>query len=153
MHSLHRLPVSVLGACTLAARREAVILWSPPGSGSFGSVCCSLHLSPRLLAGPNPTHQVHIHFFWIWAWMSRMLRIQPRSLDFWVRAAMCELGGHVNSAMERSVGNVPLHGAETLASGVVAVNMTGSAKALLWIQGLSGSGQTAQASIMTKSRL
>ena len=35
-------------------------------------------------AGPNPTHQVHIHFFWIWVWMTRMLRLQPRSMEFWV---------------------------------------------------------------------
>lgn len=37
-------------------------------------------------AASNPTHQVHLTWFWVWAWMKNTVRLQPREVELWVRA-------------------------------------------------------------------
>ena len=36
-------------------------------------------------AWPNPTHQAHIIWFWIWAWVKNTVHLQPRDIELWVR--------------------------------------------------------------------
>lgn len=32
-------------------------------------------------AGPNPTHQVHVTFLWIWLWLEHIAKLKPRQVQ------------------------------------------------------------------------
>ena len=56
----------------------------------YMSVCMLLRVRPHgdahnqhenmLLIGPNPIHQVHVHFFWIYLWLTRIIRAPLNSI-------------------------------------------------------------------------
>ena len=45
------------------------------------SGCPAIGDSTSGAAGPNPTHQVHVTFFWIWLWLIHIVQLKARQVE------------------------------------------------------------------------